>query len=85
MSCQPFGTDNECDLDNVMEQLYGEGFDYLTEPTKENCAVYKSLMIQFLTKCFKNVSPIIQESFNQTVEEIEAIDCSKIGEGTPEL
>jgi hypothetical protein len=85
--CEPENTNQDCrSIDDIMQRLYDEGIDYLIEPTKENCAVYKELMLIFLTKCFRNNSPIVQDSFDQSVAEIEAIDCSKVGEGgLPEL
>jgi hypothetical protein len=85
--CQPEKTNQDCgSIDEIMQRLYDEGIDYLIAPTKENCVVYKELMLIFLTKCFRNNAPIVQDSFDQTVAEIEAIDCSKVGEGElPEL
>ena len=69
-----------------MQQLYDEGLDYLESPTKENCVVYQKLMLQFLTKCFRDISPIVKDRFEQNIAEIEALDCSKVGEGTnPEI
>lgn len=85
--CQPEKTNEDCrSIDDIMQRLYDEGIEYLINPTKENCVVYKELMLIFLTKCFRNNSPIVQDSFDQTVAEIEALDCSKVGEGElPEL
>lgn len=85
--CEPEDTNQGCgSIDEIMQQLYDEGIDYLITPTKENCVVYKELMLIFLTECFRNNAPIVQDSFDQSVAEIEAIDCSKVGEGElPEL
>lgn len=85
--CETETTNQECgSIDEITQRLYDEGIDYLITPTKENCVVYKELMLIFLTKCFRNNAPIVQDSFDQSVAEIEAIDCSKVGEGElPEL